>query len=256
MTAVTPHDLRLAYQKNVFTFGNPDAAQRVCLVGSCRITPILNFFRAYNDVHGGVFEIICLNPIECWEGPGTSVADGVRGRFGGYRIGEVDFLVCEHMVNCGMMNTLRSESQNVFSSLVCIPSATVRLPNWNCMHIYDAETAGFDPEYSALDPSVRVGALREETARHKERFLGYCRECSFPWIMEWVEENWLNTRLGWTNSHVTLALAWKTFEGIAQMMGIEIRPAMRSHPLCLLDTFEPGHTVLNKVDYEANGWKF
>ena len=254
--AITPYDLRLAYRQNKFTFGEQDALLRVCLVGSCRIVPILNFLRAYNDVNGRIFEIVCLNPIECWEGAGTSVEEGVFNRFGSYRIGEVDFLICEHMVNCGMMNTLETSSPNLFDSMGCQPAVTLRLPNWNCMHIYDSETAGFDPAYAALEPRQRAEKLRAETVVHRDRFLRYCRECSFPEMEGWADDNWLRTRLGWTNSHVSLSFSWILFEHIRSAMGLPMADEVRNHPLCMQDMFEPGHTELNKVDYDANGWLF
>jgi len=254
--AITPGDLRAFYTRNRFSFGNPSASTVVCLIGSCRVVTLLNFLRAYNDLNNYPLELLCLNPVECWQGQGTSWADGVNERMAGYRFGKVDFLVCEHMVNCGYLNTTEESEQNIFVDLACRPEATIRLPNWHSMHLYDSETAGFDHEYAALDHAARVTLLRERSAEHKERFLGYCRESGIPELEAWVEGNWTTTRMGWTNNHMSLALAWKIFELVAAAMQLNITPALAAHPLCSTDMFKGHHTVLGPIDYEANGWKF
>ena len=262
---IGPGDLRKAYGAGKFTFGNPDAGEVVCLVGSCRIAPILNYFRAYNSLHGDRFELICLNPVEMWEGDGTSLADGTRKCLADFRFGKVDFLICEHMVNCGVLNTLDSPAfcqdhtrENLFKSLGCAPGAILRLPNWHTLHIYDAETAGFDPSYAAMDPGDRKEFLRRQVAEHKERYLGYCRDCSFPEMEQWTLDNWTKVRMGWTNSHATRELSWKLFELIARDMGLEIIPQLAAHPFCTRDMFvgRGHHTELTPLDYEVNGWEF
>ena len=255
---IGPGNLREAYGTGKFTFGNPDAGEVICLIGSCRIAPIINYFRAYNALYGDRFELICLNPVEMWEGAGHSMANGVNKVLKDFRFGKVDTLVCEHMVNCGVINTAEDAEENVFKSLGCAPARILRLPNWHAVHIYDAETAMFNADYAAMGPAERKEFLIQQLAGHKERYLGYCRESSFPEMEQWTLENWTKVRMGWTNSHATLALSWKLFGLVMRDMGLEITPQLAGHPFCTKDMFvgRGHHTELTPLDYEVNHWEF
>jgi hypothetical protein len=256
MTPITTNILRASYERGEFSFGNPDSGRTVVLIGSCRIVPILNNLRVYNSLHGDPFNLLCFDPVEMWAGPGNEVSDGVNRILKDYRFGEVEYLVSEHVQYCGMLNTVRSSEQNVFDSLGCVPRLHIRLPNWNDMHIFDAETAVYDASYAVLDHDARVEELRRRTAVHKERFLGHCRGSSLPHLEEWTEENWLITRLGWTSSHPSLPLVWAIFNGIAGLMSLGVSRELASHPLCATDVYKATGTVLTPVDYDANNWKF
>jgi hypothetical protein len=191
-----------------------------------------------------------------WEGPGHEVSEGVSRVLADYRFGSVDYLVCEHVERCGVLNTVRTSDQNIFDSLGCAPEVVLRLPNWNNMHIFDAETAGYGAAYAALGHDERVAPLRVNTAARKEKFLRYCRDCSFPDLAGWVEDNWLTTRLGWTSNHPTFELVWEMFKHVAGAMGVEIAPELADHPQCCSGICREPLIKLNSVDYEANNWKY
>jgi hypothetical protein len=252
----TTNLLRHCYNHRDFSFGNSDAGTVIALVGSCRIVPFLNFMRVFNHAHGYPFELLCFNPVEMWEGPGHEVDAGVAKVLDGYRFGKVDFLIGEHVQNCGYLNTVRSSEQNVFDSLGCDPRVEIRLPNWNAMHIFDAETAMYDPEYCALDPSERAVVLRERTNLHKAKFLDYCAKSSFPDLAQWVTDHWLTLRMGWTNSHPSIELSLEMFRHVATALQLPLDEAFYAHPLCVTDGYKPSGMVLTPVDYEANGWQF
>ncbi len=257
MHPITTNILRAAYEDRKFSFGNPRAEQTICLIGSCRIVPFLNYLRVYNAMHGDPFELLCFNPVEMWLGPGHHVADDVNNILHDYRFGRTDILVCEHIERCGVLNTVRSSEQNIFASLGCQPSVEIRLPNWNDIHIFDVETATHDKKwYAQLGHDERVAYLRQQTAIHKERFLSHCRGSSFPELESWVSERWLTVRMGCTSSHPSHPLLWRMFEGIAGKMGLNITPEFTAHPICATKVYEPTGVPLNPVDYEANGWLF
>lgn len=253
---VTTNLLRRCYDQRDFSFGNPQAPQTVVLVGSCRIVPFLNFFRAYNDLNRHPLELLCFNPVEMWGGPGHDVAESVNRVLAGYRFGKVDYLISEHLQHCGVLNTVAAAEQNLFKDMGCEPVVHIRLPNWNAMHNYDAETAMFDADYAALPHDERVAVLRDRTAVNKARFLRHCRNSSFPELEPWIEDLWQTTRLGWTNNHPTLVLVRKLLGLTARAMGITFGPELGAHPLCASDTYAATGTPLNRVDYEANNWKF
>lgn len=257
MHPITTNILRASYEDRKFSFGNPQAKQTICLIGSCRIVPMLNFMRVYNSMHGDPFELLCFNPVEMWLGPGHHVADDVNNILHDYRFGTVDYLVCEHIERCGVLNTVRFVPDNIFTSLGCTPTVEMRLPNWNDMHVFDSETATHDKEgYANLSHAARVAFIREQTLIHKERFLSHCRGSTFPELEAWVSERWLTVRMGWTSSHPSQPLLWKMIECAAAKMGLTISDAIASHPLCALDIYKSTGISLTDVDYEANGWKF
>lgn len=256
MTPITTNILRESYERREFSFGNP-AGKKVVLIGSCRIVPLLNALRVYNSLNRNPFELLCFNPVEMWGGPGHHVHDGVNQILADYRFPETDFLVCEHLQFCGVLNTVRSSEQNIFDSLGANPAVEIRLPNWNDMHIFDAETAQHDPGgYGALSHDQKVGFIKGVTAIHKARFLSHCAGSSLPELGEWVEANWLTTRMGCTSSHPSHALLWQMFRGIFRLMGLTFSRALETHPLCATPVYEPTGVALTAVDYEANGWKF
>ena len=168
----------------------------------------------------------------------------------------MDFLVSEHIVRCGVLNTVRGRGFNVFESLGCNPKEHIRLPNWNNMHLFDAETAMWDASYAALSAHDRAPELRRRSDGHKQRFINYCRQSSFPCMAEWIEDEWLNTRMGWTSNHPSLPVVWRLFNGVAGKLGITISRELAEHPLCSTDTYQSTGVKLNEIDYKANNWKF
>jgi hypothetical protein len=251
-TIDTPY-LRASYNKRMFSFGDNRAPITVVLVGSCRIVPFLNYLR----IHGTPMNLLCFNPIEMWNGPGCEVSDGVNTVMAGYRFGKVDYLICEHLQYCGVINTVRSSKDNIYDSLGCNPLSEIRLPNWEGMHIFDAETAGYDRAgYANLGHVEKVNHIRTETAKHKARFLSHCRECSFPQVESWTEENWLTTRLGWSSNHPTLTLIHKLFGLVAEQMKLSLSDQFNKNPIYTRDLYESTKMSLTPVDYEANLWQF
>ena len=153
---VTTSILRKNYTEGNYRFGVEGAGTVVCLVGSCRILPFLNMLRELNLHVGEPMELLCYDPIEMWT-PGETGTDWVGGALGEHKIGGVDWLVCEHLVNCGVLNTRAECSENVFKDLGCSPvNPPIRLPNWNGMYIYDEELAGIRKEYAEATGSARV----------------------------------------------------------------------------------------------------
>jgi hypothetical protein len=258
LSPITTNILRAAYESRQFSFGQSSGQKQVvCLIGSCRIVPFLNHLRVYNAMHGNPFELLCFNPVEMWEGPGHHVSDGVNKVMQGYRFGKVDYLLCEHVERCGVLNTVRFTPENIFDSLGCEPAVEMQLPNWNDMHIFDVETAMHDKVgYANLAHAERIIFLREQTVIHKTRFLSHCHGCSFPQLETWVSDNWLSVRMGWSSSHPSRPLLWRMFECVAEKMGLKITPEFTAHPLCATEVYQPTGIPLNKVDYEANDWKF
>ena len=254
-------DLRQSYQNRDFHFeesaeSRAAAKQKVCLVGSCRILNFLNFFRVYNHFSGHPFELICLNPVECWN-PGSPVADGVNAAMNGIQIGEVDWVICEHVEHCGVMNTVEDAGQNIFKNLGCVTkNPVIRMPNWIYMFMYDSELAHIEKDYAELTGDARVVALRKRTDECRERFLRYCRESSILGLEAWTLDVWLSTRLGWTSSHSSIHLSRRIFNGIAAIMQLTLTPAILGHEHFTHDRFASTGTVLAPVDYEANHWKF
>jgi len=257
MTPITTNILRADYRRGNFSYGNPSADRKIVLIGSCRIVPLLNFFRVYNSLNGDTFQLKCYNPVEMWDGPGHEISEGVNRILNGHQMGHADYLICEHAQNCGVLNTVRTSEQNIYDSLGFTADVEIRLPNWNFIHIYDAETASYDKEgYGKLPHDERIASLRERTANSKELFLSHCRKCSFPEMEQWASDNWLTTRLGWTSNHPSYVIAQKLFDFIAEKIGITVTPELKRHPLYVNDAYQSTCTVLNTLDYEANGWKF
>lgn len=257
MLTINTNILRELYCNNHYTFGNPNAQTTVCIIGSCRIVPILNYFRAYNELNGNPFELLCFNPVEMWGGPGTDVGECATKRLSGYRFGKVDYLICESLKLCGVLNTFKVECpENVFDTLGMDPGVMCRIPNWHFMHIYDKENALYDKAYAAMDHGSRVSELRARNAHHKAKFLNRCRLSNFPELEGWSEDNWLKTRIGWTSDHISRNLSWKFFELIAAKIGIAITPEFASHELCAADPYASTGTLLESIDYEANLWEF
>ena len=248
----TPY-LRSAYTKGIFQFGWDDAKVKIVLVGSCRILPFLNYLRLFETP----MNLICLNPVEMWGGPGSEVKDGVNKTMAGFRLGVVDFLICEHLQDCGVINTVRSSPENLFKSLGCYPMTEIRLPNWNDMHIFDAETAIHDPNgHGNRTHEERVNFIRTQTAIHKARWLSHCQKSSFPELVDWTKHFWLHERLGWSSNHPKITLLRKLFELITARMEFDIPDQVESDPIYRSDLYASTGYKLTSVDYEANHWKF
>ena len=255
-TMITTNHLRAAYDNGSYSFGNSGAFYVICLVGSCRIVPILNYFRAYNALNGYPFELLCFNPVEFWQGAGTDIAELVAERLKDYRFKHVDTLVCESLKTCGPLNTFEDLPQNIFTSLDCKPETTFRIPNWHGMLFYDTEVEHYNKEYASLSRTDRIAMLRTITALYKTKFLNRCAKSSFPELVQWTEDNWLTTRLGWTSEHVSRNLSWKYFELICRDMGIPITPELAGHPFCVSDPYASTGAIVNDLDREANNWKY
>lgn len=253
---VTTNILRHCYERGDYSFGSENAPETVVLVGSCRVVPFLNFLRVCNMLSDRRFRVLCFDPVEMWKGPGHDVAGCVNDNLSRFRFGKVDYLVCEHLQHCGVLNTVRTSEENVFDSLGCVPVREIRLPNWNDIHIFDEETCIYYKEYAESSRENRVSTLRFATTLHKAKFLGRCALSSFPQLADWVDDNWLAIRLGWTSNHPSHALTWRMIGLVADAMGIAITPEIAAHPFCATDTCASTGMRLNDIDYEANNWKF
>lgn len=256
MTPTTTSLLRKKYAVNDFSFGNPDSFCVICLIGSCRILPILDYLRAYNSLHGNPFELLCFDPVEMWGGPGTDIGELVTEKLKDYRFGHVDVLICESLITCGALNTVESQPLNVFHTLGCAPELILRIPNWHGMRFFDVEVAQVNPAYAEMGRAERIETLRTLMALYKTKFLNRCRMSSFPELAQWVEDNWLTTRMGSGAEHVGRALSWRFFEHIAAAMGIPMTEALKAHPLCAKGFFDGSDIPLSDLDYEANNWKY
>jgi hypothetical protein len=257
MIPITTNILRADYERGNFSYGNPAAPKTIVLIGSCRIVPILNYFRVFNHLNGNPFELLCFNPVEMWGGPGTDVGECASKLLSGYRFGKVDVLVCETLKLCGALNTVEGTgSESVFETLGMQPEVICRIPNWHFMHIYDVENTYYDEAYAAMGHEARVPVLRERGSLHKGKFLNRCRLSSFPELESWALDIWLTTRLGWTSEHASRALLWKCFELIASKIGICVTPELAAHEFCVADPYAATGAVLTPLDYEANDWKF
>ena len=262
VTTLGTPDLRIAYDAGNLVFSdrtNASDNKTVVLIGSCRIVPYLNYLRVYNSLvaPSEALHLVCLNPVEMWRGPGHEVADGVNEKLANFQFGKVDYLICEHLQYCGVMNTVRSSPENIYDNLGCKPEVEIRLPNWNDMHILDAETAMHDKMvYANMEFIERVPYIREQTAIHKARFLSHCRSSSFPELEPWVEERWLTMRMGWTSSHPSHPLMWRMFELFTGVMGLTLTPELLNHPICTNEVYRSTGIALTAVDYEANNWQY
>jgi hypothetical protein len=253
---ITTSDLRASYKRNDFSFGNPDSFFVLCLIGSCRILPILDYFRAYNSLHGEPFNLLCFDPVEMWNGPGTDIGEIVTEKLKDFRFGHVDVLICESLITCGALNTVDTQPLNVFSTLGCSPETILRIPNWHGMRFYNREVEAVNPAFAAMSREERVGTLRTLMSLYKTKFLNRCLKSSFPELAQWADDNWLTTRLGSGAEHVSGALSWRFFEHIATAMGIPITQSLKDHPFCARGYFDNSDTILDDIDREANNWKF
>jgi len=256
MTPITTNILREHYERNEYSFGNPKSFYTICIVGSCRIVPILNYFRAYNGLNGNPFELVCFNPVEMWKGLGTDIADCTAERLKDFRFSHVDTLICESLKHCGPLNTFEDEPQNVFTSLNCNAETVLRIPNWHGMLFYDIDIKQYNNEYATLSHNDRISMLKTMTALYKTKFLTRCDKSSFPELRQWTEKNWLTTRMGWTSEHVCRNLTWKYFELICNNMGLTITHELAEHPLCIMDPYAATGAVVSDLDREANNWKY
>lgn len=253
---VNTGDLRAHYVRGEYSFGNPAGKTTICIVGSCRITPILNYFRAYNHLCGSPFHILVFNPVEFWDGPGTDVGECVTKKLKDYRFGHVDYLICESLKLCGVLNTFDDIAENIFGSLGCSPGTILRIPNWRAMLFYDSEIGIYNEEYRNLSHDLKIESLRERESECRNRFVKYCELSSFPDLPQWVKDVWLKKRLGWTIHHVHKNLSWKFFELICRSMNLEITSQLASHQFCTSDVYSENGTQLTPLDYEANHWEY
>jgi hypothetical protein len=270
MTRPQPHltvlgtpDLRIAYNARRFTFSDrvSENSKTVVIIGSCRVVPFLNYLRVYNAMStaGDAMNLICLNPVEMWKGVGSHVADGVNEMLKDFRLGRVDYLICEHVQYCGALNTVRSSPQNIYDNLGCEPAVEMRLPNWNQMHIFDLETEMWDTQrqgYSLLTKDERVLYLREHTEQHKAKFLSHCSSSTYPDLADWVRLHWLDIRIGWSSNHPTKALLSQIFSRITQTMGLDVSCGFLEHPICNDDLYASTGFQLTDIDRLANQWRF
>lgn len=253
---ITINDFRLGYRKKIWRYFSPGKT-RVCIVGSCRMAAIANYLRAHMDLHSSGFELMCVLPVVMKLPGNATLDDDIRTIIGPSGIGCVDFLVCEHVVRYGVANTVCEMPLNVFDSLDCRPEKIIRIPNWNEMHIYDAERADKIDGYGLLEGNERVEVLRNETLACREKFLGRCAASSIPDVESWVRGNWRNERLGWTHNHFTRVLSWEIFKRMAALMDLHGIEEVASHPDGagdVLHNFQ--RIVLNDIDYLANDWQF
>lgn len=255
------------YSKGFFSVG--DGQTKVLILGSCRVTPYLNFFHELNK--DNQFEIRLINVVNFYFDEKDNPHDPAKALEAFETnpalleaIASTDIFIHEHAENFGMLNTERECPKSIYQ-FGMKAAHDFAIPNFNDIHILFQEYVDYDPmirqhakrdiaDGGDLSPLLR-SIIKARGLDRMEHFLQHCRLSSFPDFADEFEKTWRETRYFWTGAHISNAFTMPVFKRIADRIGLEC-PNEFWNKVVQDDPYKEPHVRITKYDVEAYGLKW
>jgi hypothetical protein len=255
------------YSKGFFEVGS--GPTKVLILGSCRVTPYLNYFHQLNGDNR--FTLRLINVVNFYfteQDAPTDPAKALEAFETNPALLEVikstDVFIHEHAENFGMLNTEWQCPKSIYQ-FGMKAAHDLAIPNFNDIHLMFQEYVDYDPaiRQRARDDISTYGDLSTELrseikARGLFRlhhFLDMCRLSSFPDFAGEFEDNWTTTRYFWTGAHISNEFTMPVFKRIAERIGLET-PGEFWNKVVQEDPYKEPHVRTTRYDVEAYGLKW
>lgn len=244
--------------------------EKVFIMGSCRVTPYVNYFNEWNQKNGNRFTIFTLDPFNWhWDLKDNRVDYDYAIKAMEYHsgllgmLGSVNTFIHEYYQNAGMFNCEKS-GKNIyqFGLTAC---TDICIPNFNDLFILYSDIVAFDLEVrkKAVQDYAVIGKLSEKTdlqifdiaLNNILKFYGVCDKSDFPEMGQYFKDNFLNKRLFWNSNHVSKHFTLAVFKFMNdKFMHLELTDSFLKS--IQQDMFANNYTYLTSYDVQRFGYEW
>jgi hypothetical protein len=204
MTIKVEDILQVNDQKRIMVVNN-NANQNILLLGSCRITPFLNYMLNHY-MFGNNYNYLCVM-VHNHQMKVLS-EDVINNEEIKHQICRCKYLLSEYMVNYNLFNTSRSSDKNIFKIYDSFEKEII-LPNWSNICLYAKDLVQFKDlknEFNrALCNEIHINdfaqKLRETHEKELERYYNILRKANFPELIDYVKSIVTTYRIANTLNH-------------------------------------------------------
>jgi hypothetical protein len=204
---ITVNDILHVNDEKRIMIVNNNATQNILLIGSCRITPFLNYM-INHDIFGNNYNYLGILVYN--DQMKILSEDIINNEEIRHQICRSKYLVAEYMLNYNFFNTNRSSNQSIFNIYDSFEKEII-LPNWNNICLYAKDLVQFKDLKNELNRALRneihindfAQKLRETHEKELERYYSILRKANFPELIDYVKSIVINYRIANTLNHPT-----------------------------------------------------
>lgn len=193
-------------QKQIMVVNN-NANENILLIGSCRITPFLNYMLNH-DIFGNKFNYLCIMvhiPQMKILSEDIINNDEIKNQI--YRC---KYLFGEYIKNFNYFNTQRNSEKNIFHIYNSFQKEII-IPNWQDICLYSKDLINYknlkNDFINALHGHSHINdfahKLKEEQQKEINRYINILEKANFLELKNYFLSNIPNYRLAFTLNHPT-----------------------------------------------------
>lgn len=253
------------HDRGFFSVGT--GAQKILILGSCRVVPYLNYLHHLNSDNR--FTLNLVNVVNFNFDRQDKPQDlksalerleqnaELRNMLAG-----TDMFLHEYTESYGWCNTSKKCEKHIYQ-FGMNPTFDVALPNFNNVHILSQEQVDYDREFHALlkadvDKLGRIDdqwitVFRQRGMERLEKFLDYCWKSGIPEFKLLFEQDWMKRRYFWSGSHVSNIFTMEVFRLLnSKCLGLELGDSFWQWAAAH-DLYAEPHTPITYIDVMAYG---
>lgn len=245
-------------------------AEKVLIMGSCRVAPYVEYLNEWNIANGNRFTIYSLDPfnfnwnaqdercdyeeaLSKWETDDRMLS----------MLSSIDVFIHEYYKNSGMFNVTKEDSKNIYSFGMS-PSIDVCIPSWNDHFVLFKDIFSFDiniRKRGIQDINV-TGKISHETLKEMfllslnaiQKFYEVCRLSDIPEMGSYFSSNFISKRLWHTYNHVNKNYTMAIFNLLdTNFLKLNLAKDFYDDKP---DMFESNYTPLTEYDLEYYDYKW
>jgi len=257
--------------KGYFQIGS--GAEKVLIMGSCRVCPLVNYFNKWNELNNNRFTIFSIDPFNNNWNENDERVDYNESLLKLEKntnllsmIGEVDVFVHEFYKNGGMFNTFKDREKTIYD-FGMNPKLDICIPSYNDVFILFGDIVTFDVEMrkKASQDYNTTGKLSEEvqheifqiSQNNLNKFYDICLKSDFPEMKEFFQRNMKDKRMFFTYNHVSKEFTYFIFVRLMKrFLGIDLSEQFIRQIYQMPDMFANNYTYLTEFDLKWYGFNW
>lgn len=254
-------------------FQTGSGAEKVLIMGSCRVAPYVEYLNVWNEANGNRFTIYSLDPFNWnWNDKDERTDYDTAllklesdGRLLSM-ISSVDIFIHEYYQNSGMFNVKKGDSKTIYD-FGMNAKIDICLPNWNDVFVLFRDIITFDVDIrkKAMQDINVNGKISEQTLNEMyeiskkgvQKFYDVCLKSDIPEMKYFFESRFKKERLFWTYNHVAKPFTLKMFSLINEkFLHLHLDDGFWYSITKAEDLFANNYTYLTQHDIDYWGYEW
>jgi len=245
--------------------------EKMLIMGSCRVCPLVEYFRIWNELNGNRFTIYSLDPFNhCWDVNDERVdyeqallrCESNQKLLSMLR--SVKYFIHEWYQNHGMFNTFKEQGKSIYD-FGMKADFDICIPNYNDIFVLfgDIVTFDIDMRRKAIQDYNVTGRLSDQTQKeifdkgqqNLERFYEVCRKSDMPTMESFFKHNFTLRRLFWNYNHVSKYFTLHIFSFLTHTLNLPWSDELQLE-ISKEDMFANNYTYITEYDIKWYGFRW